>query len=59
MVLNRINVYVIMRINVQNLALYLSGTQENVPPPPPSFCQNYFLPYIPQKYTKIGGNCTV
>ena len=33
MLLIRINVYVIMEISMQNLELYLSGTQERVPPP--------------------------
>ena len=54
MELNRINVYVIMQISMQNLELYLSGTQKSGRPggkpegaPPPSswlfFIRKYYI----------------
>ena len=45
MVLNRNNVYVIMEISMQNLELYLSGTQERGRPGwgPPQFLAELFL----------------
>ena len=46
MVLNRNNVYVNMEISMQNLELYVSGTQERGKPGgggPTSFWQNCFL----------------
>ena len=57
MVLNRNNVYVNMEISMQNLELYVSGTQERGRPGgggPPVFGRT--VSYIRKYYPKICGN---